>query len=1300
MTGKTTRFPDVPRRADFRWYVRLAAAVLAFSGPGPSELEAGGTGFPLIDSFAAGEVGADVIGLRAVQDANGTLYFGSNSLLVFDGDRWRSHAAGGSYGLYGLDFGPDGRLWAGGVGEIGWFSRRPGSWEFVSLRDKLEPGIEVGDIWHAFAFGTGAVFAANDRLLYWDGVTLRTWSMPDTRRVRAFRVDQDVFIQHELTGLYLMRGDGPQLVAAAELIGVAAIFGVERDGDGLLLLTTNGLMRITSGKRVAIEGSATDFIRNHRPTTVVRLRDGRLAVGTMDDGIAIVSRDGRLDAVINESSGFNSTYILPLLCDRDGDLWVGSRGAIVRISVESRSTVFDRRANFPRQPAVKLGRFGGRLVLANAQGIYTLDETSRQFSWSAFAGGGLYDFHADSKGLLIAGYRGVKRLAGGQVTISHATTGDVSALTPSQRNPDHVLFAEGGRILDLPPTGPAHVVAEGLPDVANSIAEDADGTLWLGTKAYGLFLSDQSATRNGISRADEKLGLANPRGDCRVIATVDHTIVVFNPLGAWVRDRATRRFTPITGAPRRAVTFVAAAANGSNLWAVYKGENGRPPIVARISVGATGASWEPHAVEGLASIGVPRSVFAESVGGATVLWIGGTEGVLRHEFTGAPDVPTPRAPVIRGLARSSHAPAGQILASIPLPASTPSVELEFSVPEFGRRSSLTLETWIEGIDGGWTVVGTGSRRELNAIRAGSYNVRARAVAESGRASSETVLTFQVLKPWWQTTPAIASLGLACVFLASGVYQLRVRALRRRNADLEHKVRERTQQLERASAAKTEFVANMSHDIRNPLNGIVGLAIALEDTRLNGAQREMVATLRECTTYLSSLVDDVLDFASIEAGRVELRPGAFNAGELLRSIVTTLKTDAIQSGATLALAVDPELPSHLMGDAGRIQQILVNFVSNALKYAGGDIVISVHAPAHAAGEIEFAVSDRGPGLSDADQATLFTKFSRSREARQLNVPGAGLGLAACRLLADIMGGSVGVVSTLGKGARFFVRLPLAVATPSAVEPAGALPNSTVLLVEDTDYNAWAATAVLARLGLHCERARNGAEALQLFGEKRFNVVLLDRNLPDMDGTEVARRMRKMEGDGLPSIMLAITAYCTAGDRLRCIEAGMDAFVGKPLTPEKLRKVLIAAGRRMLASASVDLPADATPATPPGQTSDSASGIDATLLRYLGDDDDEGLHRQIQRFVATLQHGEEKLLAAATKRDCNAIASIAHSLLGHARMVGSTGLADAATALEDAAQRADVHSCAALMDAVRSEIARVKAALHHHQTGQRA
>ncbi|MBS0632712.1 MAG: response regulator [Verrucomicrobia bacterium] len=591
---------------------------------------------------------------------------------------------------------------------------------------------------------------------------------------------------------------------------------------------------------------------------------------------------------------------------------------------------------------------------------------------------------------------------------------------------------------------------------------------------------------------------------------------------------------------------------------------------------------------------------------------------------------------------------------------------------------------MSGVDNDWVPADPGGRRVFTAMREGSYLFQVRAVAETGRASEPTGFHFEIAPPWWRSTPA----ALAALFLGAGViygvFRYREHTLRRRNAELEEKVRTRTVELELASAAKTQFVANMSHDIRNPLNGIVGLTLALDDTPLDARQRELVSTLRECTAYLATLVDDVLDFASIEAGRVELRPGPFAPAELLRSIAATLRAEVAQSGAAFVIETSPNLPATVTGDAGRIQQILINYAGNALKYAGGRIVLSAHVPPGAPGEIEFAVTDSGPGISEADQARLFSKFTRLAQQPGAQIEGTGLGLASCKLLADLMDGSVGVESQPGQGSRFTLRLPLAAAVEAPLLPVATatLPPATVLLVEDTDYNAWAANAVLAKLGLTATRAHTGAEALELFATQRFNIVLLDRNLPDLDGTEVARRMRALEENGQHALLLAVTAYCTAEDRELCLKSGMDAFVGKPLTPEKLRRALLGTGRQLLAAASVQ--------EPPGLRSPA---FDLTLLGYLSDGTPQGLEAQVARFLGVLAEAAQQLQVSAADNDFHALADTAHGVLSQARLIGCTALSEAAVDLEQAARAKRPDAVGELLARVRVEIDVVTAALRH-------
>jgi signal transduction histidine kinase/CheY-like chemotaxis protein len=1251
-------------------------------------------GFPIVASFSSAETGAEGDAFCTIQDSKGVLYFGARTLLSFDGDRWQSTPVENGYGLHSLDFGADGRIWAAGTGVIGWFERTSdGSWKFHSLLSHLsKDDAPRGEIFHVFGEGMGATFISTDRVLRWNGSRFQIWRMPNTRRLLGFRINGTVYIHYREKGLLAMRPNGPELVLPQSAIGDEknGILWIEAQSDRWLLATGAGLLIFRDGKTEPFAPEVSTLLRQNLLTTGIRLPDGRYAFATYLGGIVFMRADGTLDGRMRDSDGLPTNQINSLFLDREGSLWVTSASQIFRVNIKPSATVFDDRAHLGPLRYFAVTRAKGRINVLSEAGLFTLGEDGRHFETSSAMRSPLHSIEPFESGLLAGGYRGAWYVTEQRSVKIRTTDSDVITIIPSRRHSGEMLLSEIPEIVTVKPGTPDRVLVRNMPDPATSLAEDETGTIWMATMAHGVFMArPDAAIPADPAPVAAGFGLPKLRGGAHVRAMADGSIVVLADNGGWVKWRSRERFLPIENYPDRNLSAVSQVSSDNSVWVVHRASDTLAACVAQIKFDGQNARWEAHSIWGMEVIGLPRSIFAETTPtGETVLWVGGDRSVLRNVVASESLTVQPRPPLLRAFARSTVNDVPQPISGT-LPYSTRSIDFEFAEPEFARRAGLRLETRIDGVDHDWIPAGRDSRRELTAIRDGRYMFRVRAVAENGVGSEPTVFAFEVAPPWWRTAPAIFAGLLALAPITFGFYRLRVRTLRRQNALLEKKVEQRTEELAEASAAKTMFVANMSHDIRNPLNGIVGLALALEDTRLDPHQREIVATLRECTTYLSSLVDDVLDFASIEAGRVELRPGPFVPSELLNSIATTLKAETADRGALLTIESDREVPPMLRGDAGRIQQILVNYVSNALKYAGGHIRLAVGVPANSPGEVEFSVTDEGLGISAVEQATLFTKFTRLADARREHVPGTGLGLAACRLLADIMGGSVGVQSQPGHGARFYLRLPLTIATEPAPVPADIkLPQTSVLLVEDTDYNAWAASAVLGKLGLTCERARNGEEAIRMFTEKRFNVVLLDRNLPDMDGTEVARRMRELETDGLRAVMLAVTAYCTAEDRAVCLQAGMDAFVGKPLTPDKLRKVLIDAGRRLLATASVDTSVE--------NASHTSPELDTTLLDYLSDGTSEGIAEQAERFIATLNETEAQLAEAITAGDFDTLAANAHRVLGQARMIGATTLAEAATRLENAAQDANQSACRDWIKRVNADGNSVKAALRRRRS----
>lgn len=1268
-------------------------------------------GLPEIEVYPVEQTGMPWKSWGAAQDQDGVIYFGRMGITSFDGDRWKSWSMNNSYGIRALAFGPDGRLWAGGAGEIGWFSREQSGWVYHSLVDKLPAEYRhLPELWNVFPEDNGAIFVEDTKVMRWDGQAFEVWPLSKDRRLRAFSVDGKVYVHHFTSGLFQITSQGPELIIPASTLGEenGRVWWVRRQADGYRIVNGKGFATVRDGQLFQDTSEVSRAIEKAYPGIIVEMPGDMLAIGTVHAGVIIALADGSEHQTIGPEEGLPSRLVNGLFLGQHNQLWVMADSCIARIAPLSASRILDDRSGLPKQPVVSLVANNQHIAVATENSIYEWDTQIGQFSRAPIPSRPINRIIYTPHGIFSSGFVGVRRLYHGQETdVRPMHPGGAFSLSVSTARPGSYYFSEDRKIVRWTPdvTNPDEFLGT-LPEIASSFAEDPAGSLWIGTLRSGVFCIDSTATDKKLSPPPAAAKLPKLTIPTIVGGDSSGAVYVLSPKGGWVKVAGDTEFKPIAEFPHHEIAAVSPAYASPELWVVLRGVGNNRSVVGRIVIEPTGAYWRPHEIDALGKAGNPRTIFVQEIAPQKrLVWIGGNGGIVRSEVDLNVATPAPRAPLfITRLQTTEGSAPAQMEGTIPY--DTPGIRFEFAAPELHRRQTLRIESFIDGVDREWTPVSKESSRELLAVRDGNYRLLARTISDTGAVSDLAEFRFRVLPPWWRTMPMIVAFTIGLVPLGYGLFYLRTRALRRQNAELEARVQARTEELEAAnaelaaaSAAKTEFVANMSHDIRNPLNGIVGLALALEDSKLDGRQREMVATLRECTAYLSTLVDDVLDFASIEAGRIELRPGPLAPGELLRSIVTTLKSDTAERGATLLYEVDPELPPHLLGDAGRVQQILVNFVSNALKYAGGTIQLSATRPSNAPGEVEFAVRDWGPGMNEEERSALFKKFSRLTRARQEGVTGTGLGLASCRLLADIMGGLVGVESESGKGSRFFLRLPLTVVVDTPEPTPQALPQAAVLLVEDTDYNAWAAKAVLARLGLACDRARTGEEAVRMFEEKRYNVVLLDRNLPDMDGLEVSKRIRASETDGLQSVILAVTAYATAEDRQLCLDAGMDAFVGKPLTPDKLRRALLGAGRKLLASATVDLSRPATNSPMPTPSAPSAapepepasSGLDLGLLTYLSDGTADGFHAQVQRFLDTLAATQTELAAALAAGDFEQAKVYAHRINGQAKMVGYTPLAQATVAFEESAFQNDAASCAEDIAQVNQAVVELRAAM---------
>jgi len=475
--------------------------------------------------------------------------------------------------------------------------------------------------------------------------------------------------------------------------------------------------------------------------------------------------------------------------------------------------------------------------------------------------------------------------------------------------------------------------------------------------------------------------------------------------------------------------------------------------------------------------------------------------------------------------------------------------------------------------------------------------------------------------------------------------------------------------EQAALAKSTFLASMSHEIRTPMNGVLGMMEVLERSGLTPEQQRHVSVMRESGQALLRIIDDLLDFSKIDAGRLELEALPFSLAGLVDGVVDTLTPQARRKN--LALFADPpgSGPDWLVGDPTRVRQILFNLVGNALKFTERGFV-RLSASTAAAGHgvlVSLTVEDSGIGMDKAQQARLFEPFTQADTSTTRRFGGTGLGLSIVRRLAELMGGGVTVESKPERGSQFTVTMHFGKGTAGESEPFPAVfmglePTTEarrgirILAADDHPVNRQVIEQQLRLLGLSADQAEDGGEALRLWRERRHDVVLLDIHMPGMDGFEVARAIRRDEAAlGLPRRgIIAVTANALKGESERCFTAGMDGFVSKPVSLGILARTLARWIPGLDESRGTD-------AAPPG------AAFDPETLRGMFGEDRGRLRALFETFADAAARDLDVINAADTAL---ALTEAAHRLKGAARMVGARLLADQAALAEETARAGDL------------------------------
>lgn len=977
--------------------------------------------------------------------------------------------------------------------------------------------------------------------------------------VRCLEVASDgaLWIGTNGGGLISLSGGRFRSLTTKDGLPSNAIVSIRQDRRGSLWIGSlgGGLTRLAGSSFSTY--SSKDGLPSSDVWAIYEDRSGNLWIGTGGGGLTRFF-DGNVFTAYGPREGLSNAITLPVFEDHEGTLWIGTNGGGLNRYRNGQFTALTTKDGLAdnlifticedREHALWVGTHKGLNRIKDGK-VTTYTKENGLPSDAVFAS------YADQEGAVWIGTRaGLSRWKDG--TFKTYTTKDGLSSNVAQviyEDRQHNLWiGTGGGGLDLFKGGAFQVFdsRRGLSnDVVLSLHSDTDGTLWIGTDGGGLNrLKDGKFTaytsRDGLTDDAVFQILQDESGNLWMSSNKGVFRASIRDLNEFAAGKIGRIRSVSYGT---ADGMNSSECNGGFQPAGWKAHDGRfwfPTMKGIVEI-------DPRKLGGA---DIPLAVLIEQA------FINGREVTIGND--------------------------------IQIPPGRGELEFHYSAPDFRSAQRIAFKYKLEGFDQDWIEAGGRRIAYYTNIPPGRYRFQVIAGNPNGNWTFPPAMLRFRLRPhfyqsfWFYGLCICILIGLAVAF-----HWAHLRQLRRREKLLEFHVRKRTGELhaeiaerkraeleltkakdsaEMASRVKSEFLANMSHEIRTPMNAVLGMTELALVAEQPSEQREYLEIVKDSARSLLTLINDILDFSKVEAGKLELNPIDFDVRQNVSDALKLIGCRAKQKGLHLVCNVDPSVPAVVNADPGRLRQVLINLIGNAVKFTDrGQVVLSIRCDRDdaARSNLHFVVRDTGVGIATAKLKSIFEAFVQADSSTTRKFGGTGLGLAISHQLVELMGGTIWAVSDLGEGSEFHFTIGFQPAKSSdhapafrdkapAHEPLGrqaiAMDDSriSILLAEDNPANRMVARITLERAGFRVTEAENGREAYEMAGRIRFDVILMDCRMPIMDGYTAARQIRQLGGARGQVPIVALTASAFKEDRELAQQAGMNDFVSKPFQAQEL------------------------------------------------------------------------------------------------------------------------------------------------------